>query len=347
VAVGFWCVREMPQGNEEWRLHPLPPCSEANATCPPPTRLEGIYHLITFKGMLSSYVVGSACVGYLMAPGEFNTKDFLLTTTGTAFTVLSANAWNQIYESESDSRMHRTSRRYLPSGGCHKTAIGFAVVTGVIGGVILWRYVNPLASTLAVSNIALYGAIYTPLKQMHWINTWIGSIVGAIPPMIGWAGKTGGMEPGSWVLGGLLFFWQMPHFMSIAWKNQEDYERGGYKMLVNTNKEQVPGVAFRYSLPLLLLGPLSYGSGITSKWFMVSAFIPSAFAVAAAYPFWQQPTMENARKLFLSSLITLPTFCILLVAHRVDHTKGFDFISSFARGLPNRVIDNVRSLLTG
>jgi len=297
--------------------------------------------------MLSSYVVGSTAVGYLMAPGEFNTRDFLLTTTGTALTVLSANAWNQIVESDSDSMMHRTSRRYLPSGGCHKTAICFAVVTGAAGGVILWRYVNPLASSLAVSNIALYGMIYTPLKQKHWINTWIGSVVGAIPPMIGWAGKTGGMEAGSWVLGGLLFFWQMPHFMSIAWKNQEDYERGGYKMLVNTNKEQVPGVAFRYSLPLLLLGPLSYGSGMTSRWFMATSFFPSTFAVAAAYPFWRQPTMENARKLFLSSLITLPAFCLLLVAHRVDHASTSDSITSFVRGLQNRVIGNVRSLLIG
>eukprot|EP00009_Paramoeba_aestuarina_P002169 CAMPEP_0201515150 /NCGR_PEP_ID=MMETSP0161_2-20130828/6803_1 /ASSEMBLY_ACC=CAM_ASM_000251 /TAXON_ID=180227 /ORGANISM="Neoparamoeba aestuarina, Strain SoJaBio B1-5/56/2" /LENGTH=260 /DNA_ID=CAMNT_0047911899 /DNA_START=41 /DNA_END=820 /DNA_ORIENTATION=- len=250
---------------QQWRSNVLPPCS-SEATVLPPSRLGGIWHLITFKGMLSSYVVGSTAVGFYMAPGSGDWKKLAVCCGGTALTVLSANAFNQIYESESDAKMYRTSRRYLPSGGCMKTAISFAVVTGLSGGYILWKYVNPLASSLAVFNIALYGAIYTPLKKMHWINTWIGSVVGAIPPMIGWAGKTNGLELGSWVLGGLLFFWQMPHFHAIAWKNQDDYERGGYKMLVNTDREAVPGVAFRYSLPLLALGPLSYFSGMTTKW---------------------------------------------------------------------------------
>jgi len=279
--------------------------------------MEGIWHLITFKGTLSTYIVGTTAVGYYMAPGEVSKKTWALTLGGTALTVLSANAWNQIFEAESDRKMQRTAGRYLPLGGCPNTAIVFAATTGIAGGYILWKYVHPLPAKMAVINIGLYACIYTPMKRMHWFNTWVGGVVGAIPPMIGWAAKTGGTEMGSWVLGGLLFFWQMPHFMAIAWKNQDDYEKGGYQMLVNTDREAVAGVAFRYSLPLLLIGPLSYYSGMTSQWFMATSLVPTVYAVASAYPFYEQPTVLTARQLFFSSLKTLPVIMGLLLVHRV------------------------------
>lgn len=132
--------------------------------------------------------------GYLCAPGPFVASQFFLTAFGTALTIASAHALNQYVERDYDAMMNRTSNRVLPRGEMDPNrALAFGIGTGVLGSVLLATTVNPLAAALAGGNILLYVLAYTPLKRIHWINTWVGAVVGGIPPLIGWAAMTGGM----------------------------------------------------------------------------------------------------------------------------------------------------------
>ena len=110
----------------------------------------------------------------------------------------------------------------------------------------LWYFVNPTASILAVGNLVLYTSIYTPMKRLSILNTWVGSIVGAIPPIIGWVSATGTLDFGALVLGGILFTWQFPHFNSLSWNLRPDYSRAGYRMMSVTDPELCKRVALRY-----------------------------------------------------------------------------------------------------
>lgn len=113
-----------------------------------------------------------------------------------------------------------------------------AAVAGTAGVGSLYCLANPVAAALALSNLVLYTAIYTPMKQQRPLNTYVGAIVGAVPPMIGWAACSP-LAPGAWVLGGLLAVWQIPHFMALSWSLKDDYARGGFKMLINVEPESV------------------------------------------------------------------------------------------------------------
>merc|ERR1719266_2468702 len=108
--------------------------------------------------------------------------------------------------------------------------------------------VNPLTATLSLANLVLYTCIYTPMKRVSILNTWVGSVVGAVPPLIGWSAATGGLEPGAFVLAGILFSWQFPHFNSLSWDLRPDYSRAGYRMMSVTHPDLCKRVALRYSI---------------------------------------------------------------------------------------------------
>jgi protoheme IX farnesyltransferase len=143
-------------------------------------------YLSLSKYKLSSQVVISCIGGYLIAPGAFDPATFLLSTVGTALAIASANSINQYIEVDNDLLMKRTRNRMLPSGAMSLNhALAFGIITGAAGSLMLALGVNTLAAGLAFSNIILYTLVYTPLKRVHAINTWIGAVVGAIPPLIG------------------------------------------------------------------------------------------------------------------------------------------------------------------
>ena len=175
-----------------------------------------------------------------MAPAPFALAPFILSSVGTSLAIASANTFNQVIEIEKDALMSRTWNRILPSGDYYKQqsliikgqisrlhAFNFGIATGLAGTALLYFTVNPLCAALALGNIILYAGVYTPLKQLHTANTHVGSIVGAIPPMIGWCAATGGLEMGAWVMGALLYLWQIPHFHALAWRLRSDYQKGG------------------------------------------------------------------------------------------------------------------------
>ncbi len=182
---------------------------------------------------------------------------------------------------------------------------------------------NSLTAGLGAANIALYAAVYTPLKVISISNTWVGAVVGAIPPLMGWTAATGQLDPGALVLSATLYLWQMPHFMALAWMCREDYARGGYSMLsrFDPTGRRTAACALRNCMYLLPVGMLAAALGVTTNAFAYeSAFITGAMTVTAA-AFYSSPTNAAARTLFRASLLHLPLFMAALLIHRVPHNQ--------------------------
>ena len=182
---------------------------------------------------------------------------------------------------------------------------------------------NPLTAALGIGNLLLYAAIYTPLKQVHPINTWVGAIVGAIPPLMGWAAATGSLDPGAWYLAAVLYLWQLPHFMALAWMCREDYARGGHRMisLLDTTGRRTAGVALRNALALVPLGFCAVNLGIAHTAFIYESVGLSLVFALSASAFYTRPTQQTARLLFRMSLFHLPVYLALLALHRAPNTQ--------------------------
>lgn len=276
------------------------------------------------KLRLSGLVTATAAAGFVAASTEsIDWERFAWTSLGTLLCSASANALNQLYEIANDARMSRTCIRPLPQKRMSRAhALTFAMVTGVSGVYVLFTKVNTTTALLGGGNIALYSMVYTPLKQISIVNTWVGAVVGAIPPLMGWAGGCGKLDVGALLLSAGLYFWQMPHFMALAWLCRKDYAAGGYRMLslVDPTGKRTAACALRNCMYLLPLGPLSTWLGITSPYFAYeSAFISAGMLLTAAN-FYSKPSNMNARILFRASLLHLPLFMIAFLLHRIPNT---------------------------
>uniref|UniRef100_A0A7S0S054 Heme O synthase n=1 Tax=Chlamydomonas leiostraca TaxID=1034604 RepID=A0A7S0S054_9CHLO len=278
------------------------------------------------KFKLSSLVVLTAGAGYAAGSGpDMDWAGFMWTSLGTFGAAACANTLNQLYEVANDRMMSRTCNRPLPTGRISRMhAAGFALAAGAAGLTILYHQANPLTAALGAANIVLYAGVYTPLKQVSIINTWVGAVVGAIPPLMGWAAASGQLELGAGVLAAALFSWQMPHFMALAWMCKEDYMRGGFRMLssVDLTGRRTGMVALRHALFLVPLGWAAYQMGLTSEAFAYEAAGLAAMLAIPSVAFIAQPSQQAARKLFKASLLYLPLAMLGLVAHRLpnDHT---------------------------
>lgn len=271
------------------------------------------------KPRLSSLVLFTALVGYLAAPGSGQRPLLLLNLlAGTALVAGGANALNQVVERERDGRMRRTQSRPLPSGRLEPLpALRFATMISVVGMVQLLVGVNLLTALLGGIALLLYVFVYTPLKAVTVHNTLVGAVVGAIPPLMGWAAATDALTPGAWALAAILFVWQLPHFFSIAWLYREDYARGGYRMLSVADPS---GAITRLQVPLLalLLIPVSLLPTMTGhagrSYAALAVLMGLMFLVTAIWTTTARLD-TSARRTFLASIIYLP---ILLLAALVD-----------------------------
>ncbi|CAI5515205.1 unnamed protein product [Closterium sp. Naga37s-1] len=205
----------------------------------------------------SLLVVATAAAGFVMGSGDHvDWAGLGWTSLGTFLAAASANTWNQVYEVANDALMKRTRGRPLPAGRMTRQhAIAWGLLTGASGLAILATQTNSMTAGLGAANIALYAGVYTPLKQLHIANTWVGAVVGAIPPLMGWAAASGGLDAGAAVLAGALYLWQMPHFLALAWLCRKDYAAGGYRMLslADPTGRRTAAAALRnccYMLPL-------------------------------------------------------------------------------------------------
>ncbi|KND04821.1 protoheme IX farnesyltransferase [Spizellomyces punctatus DAOM BR117] len=276
------------------------------------------------KAKLSAFVVLTAMAGYALAPGAVSVSTLLWTTAGTALCSGAANAINQWIEAPYDAQMSRTRNRALVRHAISPLhAFSAGIAGGAAGVAILAHFVNPLTAALGASNIILYTCVYTPLKRTSIANTWAGAIVGAIPPMMGWAACTGSLDAGAWLLAAVLYAWQFPHFNSLSWNLRADYSKAGYRMMSVTDPALNARVSLRYSL---LLFPLAWAApylGLTTWWFALDSSIINAVMAAGAWKFWRNPSDKTARTLFFGSLVHLPVILALLMIHKsVDSGEG-------------------------
>jgi protoheme IX farnesyltransferase len=272
------------------------------------------------KARLSALVVLTALTGYLLAyTAPLNWGHLLLTLIGTTLAAWSANALNQWAEADRDARMKRTCNRPLPSGRIQPgAALGFALVCGVGGVGLLGLATNILTAGLGLITILIYVLIYTPLKTRSTLNTVVGAICGAIPPMMGWSAAAGRLDAGAWVLGAALFVWQMPHFLALAWMYRQDYARAGYRMLplVDQSGRLTGGAAVLYSLALLPIGVVMSMVGTTGLLAAAASLALGGWLVWLAVRFAATRQVADARRLFLASVIYLPLVMGVMVIDR-------------------------------
>jgi len=277
------------------------------------------------KARLGALVVLTALVGYVLgAHGEVSLWVLLATVTGTGLSAFGANILNQWWEVGRDRRMLRTRGRPLPSGRVSRRfAAIWGVLTAIIGILVLALGTNRITTLLSLFVILLYVLVYTPLKVHTPLNTVVGAVCGAVPPMMGWAAATGGLDTGAWILGGILFVWQMPHFLALSWLYREDYARGGFKMLPAVDPEgHVTGrLAFVYAAALLPITAVLSVIGVTGGVFLVASQVVGFGFVALSWIFLRSRSEGAARRLFLASILYLPIVLGLMVTDMDNHPR--------------------------
>ncbi|GIY88276.1 protoheme IX farnesyltransferase, mitochondrial [Caerostris darwini] len=272
------------------------------------------YYKSLSKFRLTGLVVLTTLAGYGMSPGVFEPISFLCMVTGTALTSAAANTVNQVLEVPYDSQMNRTKRRVLIRGLLTPLhASTFATCCAGIGLAILYFGANPLTAALGATNLVLYTSIYTPMKRYSIANTWVGSVVGAIPPLMGWAACTGSLSAGAILMGAILYSWQFPHFNSLSWALRPDYSRAGYYMTSVVDPALCRRVALRHSIALVAICSCAPLLDLTTWAFAFDSFPLNCYLVYRSWKFYKEGDNQNSRKLFRFTLVHLPALMFLLI----------------------------------
>lgn len=256
-------------------------------------------------------------VGFLLgARGGAHPTTLLLTLLGTSFVAGSASVLNQWMERTRDARMKRTARRALPSGRLTPSeALLFGLLLGFVGTLVLLLGTNLLAAEVAITTLFLYVLVYTPLKPRTTLSMAIGAIPGALPPVIGWSAATGTLGIEACALFLIVFLWQFPHFLAIAWIYREDYARGGMKMLPGIDPRGVLTArqSAVYALVLVPSGLLPAAVGLAGPIYFAGALMLGLAYLYSAGQFWACVSDSTARRLLRTSIIYLPAILLLLV----------------------------------
>ena len=293
---------------------PVPPLTLSSAS--------KLYRQLS-KSRLTFLVVLTGMAGYALCPSVLSVAvsspvtTLLAFTVGTALCSATANALNQLVEAPYDAQMPRTRARPLPSRAVTPLhAFTFASVSAA-SGIGMLSLINPLTAALGAANIVLYSFTYTPMKRMSIANTWVGAVVGALPPLMGWAACTGTLhlatDLGGWALAALLFAWQFPHFNSLAHTLRAEYARGGYRMMAVTDPALNRRVSLRYAVSLLpICTVMMPASAIVHPVAFAALSTPLNLAmIHAAWKFYTDGTQKAARWCFWVSLIHLPAVMLL------------------------------------
>jgi protoheme IX farnesyltransferase len=268
------------------------------------------------KSRIVLMVVITTAAGYLFAADQVSPWLLLHTLLGTALVAAGTNALNQYVEREHDARMNRTRTRPLPAGRITaRAALIFSSAIAILGTLYLGLAVNWLTAALGAFTLTSYIFVYTPLKRVSTICTVIGAVPGAIPPLMGWTAATNELGLGGWIAFGILFLWQLPHFMAISWMYREDYGRGGFAMLSVRDQDGVAVAreAVFYTLALLPVSIAPTLFGLTGIPYLIGASICGVALLAAAVRFFFDRDVKNARRLFMISNLYLLTVMLLLV----------------------------------
>ncbi len=271
------------------------------------------------KPRLTALAVMATMVGFVMASGRpCAWSTLLITVIGAAFVGGGGNAMNEWYERDADARMRRTQMRPLPTKRLTPLeAEWFAIILSLVGVAVLWL-AHPLAAWLGVVTWISYVAIYTPLKRVTALCTLVGAVPGALPPLIGWAAARGEISLGGVVLFAILFLWQLPHFLAIAWMYQDDYARAGFRMLplIDFGQDSTARQVVLYSIALLPASLVPTMIGLSgSRYFYATLIIGLWFIKTAVVAAWRR-SPASARQLFLGSIGYLPIVLSAMVLDR-------------------------------
>jgi protoheme IX farnesyltransferase len=268
------------------------------------------------KPRITLMVVLTALFGfYLATPGPVDVALLVNLLAGTALSCAGAGVLNMAMERRADGAMLRTRNRPVPAGRIPMgTAVSFGGILATAGVALLAVKVNGLTAALSGATLALYLLVYTPLKARTSLCTVIGAIPGALPPVMGWAAARGTLDPGAWALFGVLFFWQLPHFLAIAWMYREDYARAGYPMLPVVDPEggSTARQVVLQTLALVLISLAPFSLGLAGRTYLAGAAALGAAFLAFGLAFALVRSRERARRLFLASLAYLPGLLGLL-----------------------------------
>ena len=276
------------------------------------------YFSLTKPGIVGMVAL-TTLAGYLIASDAtvVNGATLLHTLLGTGLTAAGGAALNMFLERGLDARMARTAGRPVPSGRLHPgEALGFGLVLSAAGITELALFTSPLAAELAAASLALYAAVYTPMKTRSEAFLLVGAVAGALPPVVGYAAVTGMLMPEAAIPFLLLLFWQLPHFLALAWRLRDDYSRAGVRVSSvsdpagGSTSFQVTG----YATALLAASALPLWAWGPAPWIVhVAIFAAGAWIAAISFRFARSLDESQARVLFLSSLVYLPFVMVLLV----------------------------------
>lgn len=295
--------------------------SDANAVPLPGTRSRAADFSALAKPRLNLLVVASTFAGYAMAGGDMSQGvRVVCALVGTGLVAGGASGLNQIIERDADGLMRRTRLRPIPDGRLQaREALLFSAALAATGLLTLALGVNPLSALVALATLVSYVAVYTPLKKHTSFATVIGAIPGALPPVIGWTAARNELSQGAWLLFGIVFLWQLPHFLAIAWIYREDYARAGFPMLpvIEPDGRSTARQAVIYSAALMPLSLAPTLVGLTGPAYFVGALALNAIFLALAVKFGWSRGVPDARRLFFGSIIYLPLLWILMIVDRL------------------------------
>lgn len=293
------------------------PAAVAVATRP----RRGLDLLALTKPRITALVLVTTAVGfYLATRGAVDVALLLHTLLGTGLLAGGTNALNQYAEREPDARMRRTADRPIPSGRLSPgMALGFAAGISALGALYLAVAVNPLTALLGALALGMYVFLYTPLKRRTWWCTIVGAVPGAIPPMMGWTAVRGELEPLAWVLFGIVFWWQLPHFYAIAWIYRSDYARAGFPMLpvVDADGARTGRQIVASTLALIAVSVWTSVLGLTGALYLVGALALGATFLGFGLWLAGRRSGPSARRLFLASVVYLPALLLLMVVDKL------------------------------
>ncbi len=272
------------------------------------------------KPRITVMVVFTSLVGFVMAsPGPLALPRLALALVGTALVASGAAVLNQLIERGTDAMMLRTRQRPLAAGRVQPAeAVAFGGLVTVAGlAVLLWGC-GALPALVALVSWASYLFLYTPLKRRTPLATLVGAVPGALPPVIGWTAATRTLEPGAFILFAILFLWQVPHFLAIAWLYRDDYARGGFPMLPVVDREGTftARQAVLHSLALLLVSLAPVAAGMAGTAYLAGAFLLGVALTLFSLRLLSARDLVAARGLFLASVLYLPALSSLLLAAR-------------------------------
>ena len=282
-------------------------------------KASAYFRLLKFR--LSFTVAFSSAIGFILGRPVASYWEIALVMIGGLLVTGAANMINQIIERDHDKLMKRTAKRPLPTGQVSVAeAIGFCIFTGIAGLLILGYTFNILTAALSLLSLILYGFVYTPLKRISPICVFVGAIPGAMPPLIGWVAATGILGVEAWILFGIQFMWQFPHFWAIAWVLDDDYKKAGFKMLpMSGGKNLKTAIQIMiYTLVLIPFSLLPLQFGMTGTTSALIAVVCGVLFLAQTFYLMRTCTKKAAMNIMFGSFLYLPIVQIAFVLDKVN-----------------------------